>query len=164
MSRENHYETDTKICVSVINKLRGFLYYVFYFYIFCEFFGLLRSTSWGFENNDFLISECKTLGTKKAKIDRYDLNIYRIYSRISREILDKIWQIFLQFDLYAGQKFGSGKHDFIHYLCVLRHSKPLKRKIKKWNFGHFFRLIFPIRLIRGSTYTRVYTVLCLKNW
>ncbi len=32
------------------------------------------------------------------------LNKYRIYSRISREILDKFWTIFSQFDLYAGHQ------------------------------------------------------------
>ncbi len=76
--------------------------------------------------------------------------IYRIYSRISREILDKIWQIFLQFDLYAGQKIGSGKHAFIHYLCVLRPSKPLKKENKKMKFWSFFSTYFS-----NSTYTRV---------
>ena len=30
-------------------------------------------------------------------------NTYRIYSRISREILDRFWRIFFSFDLYAGQ-------------------------------------------------------------
>ncbi len=76
--------------------------------------------------------------------------------------MDKIWRIFLQFNLYMSHKFGSGKHDFIPYLCVLRLSKTLKRKFKKWNFGHFFQLIFSIWLIRGSTYTRVYTVIRIQ--
>ena len=30
-------------------------------------------------------------------------DVYRTYSRISRGILDKIWQLFFPFDLYAGQ-------------------------------------------------------------
>ncbi len=55
--------------------------------------------------------------------------------------MDKIRRIFFQFDLYAGQKFGSGKHDFIPYLCVLRPSKPLKKKIKN-EFWSFFNLFF----------------------
>ncbi len=38
----------------------------------------------------------------------YDL-AYRIYSRISREILDKIKTKFYQFDLYEGQLFGPSK-------------------------------------------------------
>ncbi len=79
-----------------------------------------------------------------------------LYSRISREILDKIWHIFLQFD--AGPKFGPLKHNIFRYFCVLGTSKPFNRKIKKSHFGHFFQLIFPIRLIRGSTYTRVFTL------
>jgi hypothetical protein len=29
---------------------------------------------------------------------------YRIYSHISREILDKNWNFYLSFDLYAGQQ------------------------------------------------------------
>jgi hypothetical protein len=36
---------------------------------------------------------------------------YRIYSRISREILDEFWTVVFQFDLYAGHKsrqFSSG--------------------------------------------------------
>ncbi len=32
------------------------------------------------------------------------INEYRIYLRISREILDKNWANLFQFDLYAGQK------------------------------------------------------------
>jgi hypothetical protein len=31
-------------------------------------------------------------------------SIYRIYSRISWEILNKIWSVFYPFDLYAGQQ------------------------------------------------------------
>ena len=89
---------------------------------------------------------------------------YRIYSRISREILDKIWLKFYQFDLYAGQHFWSSKYVFIHYLCVLRHYKCLDKVLKNVNFGQFFGLIFSIRLIRGSTYSRVYTVLLCWCW
>ncbi len=89
---------------------------------------------------------------------------YRIYSSISREIFDKIWQIFPQFNLYEGKKFGSGKHDFMPYLCVLRPSKPLKRKIKKMKFWSFFNLFFQLDL-RGSTYsTPVYTVVFFTSW
>jgi hypothetical protein len=32
---------------------------------------------------------------------------YRIYSHISRKILDNFWQYFFQFDLYAGHKVVS---------------------------------------------------------
>ena len=36
-------------------------------------------------------------------------NSYRIYSRISREILDEFWAVFSSFDLYAGhKKYNSG--------------------------------------------------------
>ncbi len=39
---------------------------------------------------------------------------YRIYSRRSREILDKIWLIFSQFDLYAGRLV----HEYIRYYLL----------------------------------------------
>ncbi len=44
---------------------------------------------------------------------------YRIYSRISREILDKIWPKFCQFDFYAGHTFLVQKAYFINYLSDL---------------------------------------------
>ncbi len=50
--------------------------------------------------------EQKTPG-KSLNVRSTDMKIqknYRIYSRISREILDKIWDFFNQFDLYSGQK------------------------------------------------------------
>ncbi len=115
----------------------------------------LHSTIW--KSLAWLLLYCYIFGTFPVVQFKSDLE-FRIYSRISREILDKIWHIFLQFDLYAGPKFGLLKHNIFHYLCVLETSKPCNRKINKLNFGHFFQLIFPIQLIRGSTYTRVYTV------
>ncbi len=38
------------------------------------------------------------------------------YSRISWKILGKFWKIFLQFNLYLGQKFIYKKHDILPYL------------------------------------------------
>jgi hypothetical protein len=52
-------------------------------------------------------------------------------------------------------------------MCVLDHLESLCEVFKNANFGQFFGLIFSIRLIRGSTYTRVYTVVCrnyIKNF
>ncbi len=40
----------------------------------------------------------------------------------------------------------------------LWHNRWLDMILKNVNFGQFFVLIFSIRLIRGSTYMRVYTV------
>jgi hypothetical protein len=45
--------------------------------------------------------------------------MYRIYSRISREILDKIWPKFCQFDLYAGHTFLVQKGYINNYLSDL---------------------------------------------
>jgi hypothetical protein len=38
---------------------------------------------------------------------------YRIYSRISREILDTFWHLFFEFDLYTGHK------TWLHYLGLI---------------------------------------------
>ncbi len=119
--------------------------------------GLFKQVLHKYENS----SEPLLIGYLLKDLNRWKVFSYKyhIYSRISREILDKIWHIFLQFDLYAGPKFGPLKHNIFPYLCVLGTSKPFNRKIKSSHFGHFFQLIFPIRLIHGSTYTRVYTVI-----
>ncbi len=60
---------------------------------------------------------------------------YRIYSRISREILDTFCQIFFQFDLYAG-------HKLCWYILVIYGLMTLsarlhynKHKTFFWNFG-----------------------------
>ncbi len=94
--------------------------------------------------------ELNSLNSKMRHIDGKE---YRIYSRISREILDKIWHIFLKFDLHAGPKFGTSKHNIFPYLCVLGTSMPFNRKIKNSDFGHFSTYF------SNSTYTRVYTVI-----
>jgi hypothetical protein len=65
---------------------------------------------------------------------------YRIYSRISREILD--WT---KFDQYF--------YNSTYTLVFL--------SFKIMNFGPFFANSFSIQLIRGSTYTRVYTIGCI---
>jgi hypothetical protein len=46
-------------------------------------------------------------------------NMYCIYSRISREILDKIWPKFYQFDLYAC-------HKNYHPKCIITMSCTFK--------------------------------------
>jgi hypothetical protein len=56
---------------------------------------------------------------------------YRIYSHTSREILDKIWQKFYQFDLYAGHKKYLPKCTKIT-LCIYQNF--LLRKIKLLKF------------------------------
>ncbi len=84
--------------------------------------------------------------------------MYRIYSRISREILDVFSPIFIQFDLYAGHQNCLQKSFFINSMMFIGCVICFKSIKIKSNFGHFLAIIFSIRLIRGSTYTRVYTV------
>ncbi len=55
---------------------------------------------------------------------------YRIYSRISREILDKNKTKFYQFDLYVGQHLLLQKYIWALYLCVLRQFKTLQENLK----------------------------------
>ena len=71
----------------------------------------------------------------------------------------KILAKFLSIRLTRGQHLWSLERVFIHSLCVLRPYRCLDIVLKNLNFGQFFGLIFSIRLIRGSTYTRVYTVI-----
>jgi hypothetical protein len=59
---------------------------------------------------------------------------YILYLRISREILDKFWTKYYQFDSYVGQTFLTQKYILVSFSYFLRPKK------------------------RGSTYTRVYTV------
>ncbi len=84
---------------------------------------------------------------------------YRIFSRISLEILDKIWPKFYQFDLYTGHKQYLPKCTKT-FSCVFQ--DLLFTKIKLLNFqilDIFFQFnLYEGRLIRGSTYTRVYKV------
>ncbi len=82
-------------------------------------------------------------------------NKYRIYSRISREILDKFRSIFFQFDLYAGHKKSLLKPLFIDFLYISHQCKPVLAFKIICNFGQFWAWKSCIRLIRGSTYTRV---------
>jgi hypothetical protein len=84
--------------------------------------------------------------------------MYRIYLRISQEILDKIWPKFCQFDLYAGHTFFVQKGSFINYLSDLRF-KYLGSLKTTYNFE--FWTIFETYFF-NSTYTRidlVYTVI-----
>ena len=91
--------------------------------------------------------------------------VYRIYSRISREILDNFCNIFFQFDLYAGHKNVGPKLHENRFPHVLKSLVYKYRVLKNRNFGHILDKKSSIRPIRGSTYTRVYTVIkcCLKS-
>jgi hypothetical protein len=57
---------------------------------------------------------------------------YRIYSRISREILDKNKAYFYQFDLYAGQQieqwviFYSSPNLLVHHQILMMHHQILR--------------------------------------
>ncbi len=48
-------------------------------------------------------------------------------------------------------------------MCVSEPSIHKNKALKFSNFGHFLSHFFSIRLIRGSTYTRVYTVVVLYD-
>ncbi len=62
---------------------------------------------------------------------------YRIYSRISWEILDKFSQIFFQFDLYSGHEKSLLKPLFIDFLYISHQCKlGLASKII-CNYGQF---------------------------
>jgi hypothetical protein len=79
-------------------------------------------------------------------------------SYVSQEILDKFRPKFFQFDLYTGHKTSPSKPHFIDFMSISDQCKfGLASKII-CNFGQFFAWKSCIRLIRGSTYSRVYTV------
>ncbi len=88
---------------------------------------------------------------------------YRIYSRIRWEILDIFSPIFFQFDLYMCDKYNLYKSLFKHCTSFIGCVVCFKTIKINFNFGHFLANIFSIRLIRGSTYTRVYTVYIYKQ-
>ncbi len=72
--------------------------------------------------------------------------------------MGKIWPKFYQFDLYTGHKIrqlNSSILDNLNSKWSIFYCTHIKIFL---NFGWFFKDIFWIRLIRGSTYTRVYTV------
>ncbi len=72
---------------------------------------------------------------------------------------DKILSIRL---IRRGSNIWSFKMSFIHYLHVSWQYKWLDQLFKNINLIQIFGLIFSIRLIRESTYMRVYTVF-IKN-
>jgi hypothetical protein len=76
----------------------------------------------------------------------------------SRNFARFLVEFFFQFDLNVGQTLSSLKHWKIGYFYILKLLFDEKRLLKFLNFRHIFRLIFSIRVIRRSTYTRVYTV------
>ena len=76
--------------------------------------------------------------------------IYRIYSRISRDILDKITANFIQFDFYADHKFLSRKALFSSYSCILDHFLIFLRFLIISILGKFREYYF-----FNSTYSRV---------
>jgi hypothetical protein len=69
--------------------------------------------------------------------------------------LDKNFEKNFQFDFCTGQIFYSLNCIFIELLYILRSYKWSQTTCKKLKFWSIFRVIFSIRLIRGSTYTRV---------
>ncbi len=77
---------------------------------------------------------------------------YRIYLRLSREILDKIWPIFFQFHLYVGHVDQN--------MCnaLFKHIRQKNSVRKIFNFGQILYQKCSLRLIRRLTYTRIYTV------
>ena len=91
--------------------------------------------------------------------------IYRIhvYLSISLKILDSFRGILFGFDLYVGHKVFSFKSPFLSFLNVSDQSDFIFVILKICNFGHFSGLKSSLRLIRGSTYTRVYTVHKQRN-
>jgi hypothetical protein len=66
-----------------------------------------------------------------------NFSIYRMYLRISREILDKIQTKFYQFDLYRVQFFEPTKQVKIDFLRVLLCYRCLDMIFKNVNFGLF---------------------------
>ncbi len=93
-------------------------------------------------------------------------NSFRICSRISREILDKFWQKFYQFNLYGGQTFK------VWYMLVLiihmfyDHLGCFWEDLKIWILDKFLDLYFQFdfcagRLIRE--YIRYLSTVFMKN-
>ncbi len=71
---------------------------------------------------------------------------YRIYLRISREILDEIRPKFYQLDLYAGHNFLDQKRFFIDYLSVLSLFSKFEEDFKILILDHFWHLFFQFDL------------------
>ncbi len=84
-----------------------------------EFF-LKSKILWSFFYSNL---EFKLLITVIIDVTRYQGKDYRIYSRISREILDRFCTNFFQFDLYTGQRFFCLKPLFTGYMHVTRQYK-----------------------------------------
>ncbi len=84
---------------------------------------------------------------------------YRVYSRISREILDKIWQKFYLFDLYAGHKKVSPKMYQNHFMYVSELSIQKNKALEISNFGHFLPVFFNSNYTRVDLYASIY-----GNW
>ncbi len=74
---------------------------------------------------------------------------YRIYSRISREILDKNTSQFNQFDLYAGQDLTSWNFIQIPYFCALRSHKVPYNFLKFLILVKFSDIFFRFDLYAG---------------
>ncbi len=85
---------------------------------------------------------------------------HRIYSRISWEILATIWPKFYQFDLYTDQKKTSPKMYQNVFMCLRTF---YSQKIKFLSL-QILDIFFSIRLIQGSTYTRVFTVIVYSRY
>jgi hypothetical protein len=91
-------------------------------------------------------------------------NSYRIYSRISQEILDKNKAKFYQFDLYAGQHLLLQKHIYTLNLCVLMQFKTLQQKFNYLILVKFLNIFFQFDLYAGRLIcTRVCGTCHLKS-
>ena len=84
-----------------------------------------------------------------------------LYKHISREISDKFWLNYSQFDLYAGQTIFFLKHIFIGYMRLIRPYKSFEDILKMSILDNFWTYFFNSTNTR-STYTRVYSV--MKYW
>ncbi len=87
--------------------------------------------------------------------------MYRIYSRISREILDKIWPKFYQFDLYTGLKKYLPKYTKT-ISCTFQILLFTRRKL--WNFrilNTFCHIFFQFDLY--ATVSCNYLLFCLSS-
>ena len=67
------------------------------------FFQQIIMLAWNTQKNMYVMIDVRYWEITPNILSLYYYN-YRIYSRISQEILDTIYRIFSSFDLYAGQK------------------------------------------------------------
>jgi hypothetical protein len=77
---------------------------------------------------------------------------YRIYSRLSREILDKFWKKYYQFDLYAGQTFLTQKYILVSFSYIIgpMQTNQSKLYVKNDILVNFWHLFFQFDLYAGQ--------------